>query len=178
MSCSAQSAQRLHADDQADAGQPGDNAEQFSQAQCLVPGDRERQEEGEDRRRRIENGRNARVERTLAPGDHGPGDHAVETGLKQEAPPGRGIPRQHHAAPVHYHKQHQSRNQRARRDQRDRRDGRDAELDEGIRPSPQRCEQHQQRKFERDRRILGTGFFHVIVPLSLRIETKLTRIEA
>ena len=51
----------------------------------------------------------AGIQRTLAPGDHRPGDHAVEAGLEQEAPPGRGIPRHLHAAPAHDDQQQHAR---------------------------------------------------------------------
>ena len=47
---------RLDADDQADAGHARDHAEQFSRRRRLVAGDRRREQEGEDRRGRIEDG--------------------------------------------------------------------------------------------------------------------------
>src|ERR1700730_17239348 len=145
----AQSMKRLHADDQAYPGHPDDNAEQFSQRRRLLARDGGGQEERENRRGGIENGCKAGVERALAPGNQGPGDHAVEAGLKQEAPPGRGIPRQPQAPCPHHEQQQNSGYRGARRNQRHRRNGRHAELDKGVRPAPQRREQHQQRELAR-----------------------------
>ena len=58
--------------------------------------------------------------------------------------------------------QQHARNRGARRDQGDRRNGRNAELDEGVRPAPQRREQQQQREFDGDVLMLRTGLAHPV----------------
>ena len=52
----ANAAERLHADDQADAGNAGDNAEQLARGHRLVAGDDGGQQKGENRRGRIQDG--------------------------------------------------------------------------------------------------------------------------
>ena len=99
-----------------------------------------------------------------------PGNHAVEAGLEQEAPPGRGIRR--HATPRQrmISDEQQPGDQRARRDQGHRRDRRHADLDEGVGRAPQRREHSSSAS---SLAMLGgvVGTRHVVIPVLIRFRT-------
>jgi hypothetical protein len=79
-----------------------------------------------------------------------PAFRIVEALNVREAPLGRSIPRQAQPARPHQDKQQYARDRGPRRDQDNRRNGGNAELEEGVRPVPQRREQPQQRKLDGD----------------------------
>ena len=83
----AEAAERFQPNDQADARHARHHAEQLAGRHRLVPHQQDGEQEGEDRRGRIEDGGKAGIDNLLAPRDQREGDHAVEAGLDQEAQP-------------------------------------------------------------------------------------------
>ena len=114
--------------------------------------DEPRQDEREDRRRRIEDRREAGVHRLLCPSDQREGEHAVEARLEQEAAPERWALGEGDASVEHDGEQHQRGDRRAPGDERHRRDSLDADLDERERGAPERREQKQERELDGPRR--------------------------
>ena len=123
-----------------------------------------RDDDGEQRRRGVEDRGDAARDVALAPGDEGERDGVVEDAHAEEGDPDPPLARQRHAHEAQRHEKGRRRKRDARDDDRQRRQLGDRDADEQERAAPQHREPDEERPFGRRHARVDRGLRHPVVP--------------